>query len=59
MVVVEQRAAAVAEEVIAAVADIIDSNSVIFLLGPKSGNGEKPYVANEAELRQISMGQPF
>ena len=35
MVVVERRKAVVAEEVIAAVADIIDSNSVIFLLGPK------------------------
>jgi hypothetical protein len=34
VVVVAQRAAVVAEVVIAAVADIIDSNSVIFLARP-------------------------
>ena len=35
MVVVAQRAVVGAEEVIAAVADTIDSNSVIFLARPK------------------------
>jgi hypothetical protein len=54
---VEQRAVAVAEEHVAAVVGIINQRSVMILVDCKIGNGEKPYAAYEAELRQISMGQ--
>jgi hypothetical protein len=55
--VAEQRMAAVVAERMAAVVDTANRSFVTFLVALKFENGEKPYAANDAELRQISQGQ--
>jgi hypothetical protein len=51
----EHRVAAEAEELV--VAGVANQDFVAFLL-MKFRNGEKSYAANDAELQQISLGQP-
>ena len=46
-----------AEDLAAVVANIDNQSFVRFLCFAKFRNGEKPYAANEAELRQISLDQ--
>jgi len=54
-VAAEHRVAAEAEELV--VAGVANQDFVAFLL-MKFRNGEKSYAANDAELQQISLGQP-